>query len=71
MSTCTLSIVPCELHKVKMHEGSYDKKSKKIKKSSKNIKNNDAPTLKLAINGLEVFVNSPWSLSVQFMFRRT
>ena len=60
-STCTQSIVACTLLKVKKHEGSYDGKAKKIKKSNRNIKNRDAPTLKLATNGLEVFVNAPWA----------
>ena len=55
------AIVACTLLKVKKHEGSYDKKAKKIKKLNRNIKNRDAPTLKLATNGLEVFVNEPWA----------
>ena len=60
-STCTTSIVACTLLKVKKHEGSYDRKAKKFKKSNSNIKNRDAPTLKLATNGIEVFVNAPWA----------
>ena len=53
-TTCTPSIVACTLIKVKKHEGSYDKKAKNSKKSNRNTKNRDAPTLKLATNGLEV-----------------
>ena len=53
-TTCTPPIVACTLLKVKKHEGSYDRKAKKIKKSNRNIKNRDTPTLKLATNGLEV-----------------
>ena len=34
-------------------------RQKKPKKSNRNIKNRDAPDLKLATNGLEVFVNEP------------
>ena len=58
-STCTPSIVPCKLQKVKQHEDRY-KKGKKNKKSNRNIKNRYEPTLKLTTNGLEVFVNAPW-----------
>ena len=58
---CTPYIVFCTLFKVKKHEGSYDRKAKKSKKSNRNIKNRDAPTLKIATNGLEVFVNAPWA----------
>ena len=58
-STYTPDIVPCKLQKVEKHEGSCNKKAKKPKKSNRNIKNRYAPTLKLATNGLEVFVNSP------------
>ena len=60
-STCTPSIVACTLLKVKKQKGSYDRKAKKFKKSNRNIKDRDAPTLKLATNELEVFVNSPWA----------
>ena len=60
-STCTPSIVACTLPKVKNHEGSYDRQAKKSKKSNRNIKNRDAPTLKLVTNGLDVFVNTPWA----------
>ena len=60
-SACTPSIVTCTLLKVKNHEGSYNRKAKNLKKSNRNIKNRDAPTLKLATNGLEVFVNAPWA----------
>ena len=60
-STCTPAIFPFTLLKVKKHESSYDRKAKKSKKSNRNIKNRDAPTLKLATNGLEVFVNAPWA----------
>ena len=59
-STCTPSIVACTLLKIKNHEGSYCRKAEKLKKSNRNIKNRYGPTLKLATNGLEVFVNSPW-----------
>ena len=52
-STCTLAIVLCTLLKVKNYEGSYDRKAKKSKKSNRNIKTRDTPTLKLATNGLE------------------
>ena len=51
-STCTPSIIVCTLLKVKKHEGSYDRKGKQLKKSNRNIKNGDVPTLKLATNGL-------------------
>ena len=60
-TTRTPFIVACTILKVKKHEGSYDRKAKKSKKSNRNIKNRDAPTLKLATNGLEVFVNAPWA----------
>ena len=60
-TTCTPYIVACTLIKVKKHEGSYDKKAKNSKKSNRNIKNRDAPTLKLATNGIEFFVNAPWA----------
>ena len=60
-STFTPAISPCELQKVKKHEGSYNKMTKNSKKSSRNIKNRDARTLKLATNGLEVFVNATWA----------
>ena len=36
-------------------------KRQKIKKSSRNIKNRDVPTLELVTNGLEVFVKAPWA----------
>ena len=55
------AIVPCKILKVKNHEGSYTKKEKNPKKSNMNIKNRDAPTFKIATNGLEVFVNAPWA----------
>ena len=58
-STCTPAIVPCALKKVNNHEGSSDRKAKNSKKLNRNIKNSDAPTLKLATNGLDVFVNAP------------
>ena len=58
-STCTPSIVACTLIKVKKHEGSYNRKAKKIKTSSRNIKNRVVRTLKLSTNGLEVFLNAP------------
>ena len=60
-STCTPSIVACTLLKVKKHEGSYDRKAKNSKKSNRTINNRDAPTLKLATSGLEIFVNAPWA----------
>ena len=60
-STCTPNIVACTLLKVKKNEGRYDRKAKKLKKPNRNIKNRDAPTLKLARNGLEVFVNAHWA----------
>ena len=60
-STLTPSIVAYTLLKVKKHEGSYDRKAKKLKKSNRNTKNRDAPTLKHATNGLEFFVNAPWA----------
>ena len=47
--------------KVKNHEGSYDKEAKKSKNSNRNIKNRDAPTLKLATKVLKVFVNAHWA----------
>ena len=47
MSTCMPYIVPCGLQKVKKNEGGYDKKAKKSKKSSRNIKNSDASALNL------------------------
>ena len=52
----------CYLHvsEGQNHEGSYDRKAKNSKKSNRNIKNRDAPNLKLANTGLEVFVNAPW-----------
>ena len=53
-STCTPYTVVYTLLKVKNHEGSYNRKAKKFKKSNRNIKKRDAPTLKLATNGLEV-----------------
>ena len=59
-STCTPEILPCKVQKVKKREGSYDRKAKNPKKSYRNIKNSDVPTLKLETNELEVFVNSPW-----------
>ena len=59
-STFTPSIVACTILKFKNHEGSYDRKAKNPKQSKRNIKNRDAPTLKLETNGLEVFVNAPW-----------
>ena len=58
-STCNRAIVACTLMKVKKQEGSYDRKAKKSKNSNSNIKKRDAPTLKLATNGLEVYVNAP------------
>ena len=53
----------CSLHasEGQNHEGSYDIMAKVIIKSNRNIKNRDAPTLKLANNGLEVLVNTPWA----------
>ena len=60
-STYTPAIVPYKFQKVKNHEGIYNKKAKNPKTSSKNIKNSNAPTLKLATNGPEVFVNPPWA----------
>ena len=36
-STCTTSIVDCTFMKVKKHEGSYDRKAKKFKKSQTGI----------------------------------
>ena len=60
-STFTPDLVPCKLQKIKNHEGSYGKKAKRSKMSSRNIKNSDEPPLKLATNGLEVFVNTPWA----------
>ena len=60
-STYTTDIVPYKLENFKNNEGSYCKKAKKIKNSIRNIKNSDTPTLKIATNGLEVFVNAPWA----------
>ena len=60
-SACTPAIVPFTLLKLKNIEESYERKAKKIKNSNRNIKNRDAPTLKVATNGLEVFVNVPWA----------
>ena len=57
-STCTPAIVACTLLKVKNIEGRYNRKTKKIKSSNRNIKTRDALTLKIATNGLEVVVNS-------------
>ena len=57
-STCTPDIVPCGIQKVKKHKGGYGKKAKKSKTSSRNIKNSDAPTLKLVTSGLEFFANA-------------
>ena len=42
-------------------KGATIERQKNSKKSNRNIKNRDAPTLKLATNGLEVFVNEPWA----------
>ena len=42
-------------------KGATIERQKKSKKSNRNIKNRDAPTLKRATNGLEVFVNAPWA----------
>ena len=55
------SYFPYKLHKIKKYEGSYDKSQKNQKKSSRNIKNSDAPNLKLTTNGIEVFVNAHWA----------
>ena len=59
--TYTPYIVACALLKVKKHEVTTIKRQKKSKKSNRNIKNRDAPILKLATNGLEVFVNAFWA----------
>ena len=61
-STCTADIVYCTLLKVKKNEGSYDRKAKNSKKSNMNIKNRDAPSLKITTNGLEVFVTNTFGL---------
>ena len=53
-SKCTPDIVLCELQKNKKHEGIYNKKAEQFKKSSRNITNSDASTVKLATNELEV-----------------
>ena len=45
----------------KITKGATIERQKNSKKSNRNIKNRDAPTLKLATNGLEVFVNAPWA----------
>ena len=42
-------------------KGATIERQKNSKKSNRNIKNRDAPTLKLATNGLEFFVNSHWA----------
>ena len=42
-------------------KGAKIERQKNSKKSNRNIKNRDAPTLKLATNGLEVFENAPWA----------
>ena len=42
-------------------KGATIERQKNPKKSNRNIKNRDAPTLKLATNGLEVFKNAPWA----------
>ena len=42
-------------------KGATIERQKNSKKSNRNIKNRDVPTLKLATNGLEVFVNAPWA----------
>ena len=49
-TACTPYIFACTLLKVKKHEGSYDRKAKKSKKSNNNIKNRYVPTLKLVTN---------------------
>ena len=56
-STCTPDIFPCTLQKVKIMKVPTIERQKN---SNRNIKNRDAPTLKLATNGLEVFENVPW-----------
>ena len=45
----------------KSMKGATIERQKNSKNSNRNIKNRDAPTLKLATNGLEVFVNPPWA----------
>ena len=45
----------------KSMKGATIERQKNPKKSNRNIKNRDAPTLKLETNGLEVFVNTPWA----------
>ena len=70
-STCTPDIVLCKIQKVKNHEGGYDKKAKNSKKSIRNIKNSDAPTLKLATNGIDFLEMNLGHISVQLIFRRT
>ena len=57
-STCTPAIIPCTLLNIKKYEGSYNRKAKKSKNSNRDIKNRDAPTLKLATNGIDVFINA-------------
>ena len=50
----------CSLHASegqKIMKGATIERQKNSKKSNKNIKNRDAPTLKLETNGIEVFVN--------------
>ena len=45
----------------KIKKGATIERQKNSKKSNRNIKNRDAPTLKLATNGIEVFVNATWT----------
>ena len=42
-------------------KGAMKKRQKTSKTFNRNYKNRDAPALKLATNGLEVFVNGPWA----------
>ena len=42
-------------------KGATIERQKKSKKSNRNMKNRDAPTLKLATNGLGFFVNATWA----------
>ena len=42
-------------------KGATKERQKNSKESNRNIKNRDAPNLKLENNGLEVFFNAPWA----------
>ena len=52
----------CSLH---ASEGQKDRKAKKFKKVKQEYQKQRKPTLKLATNGLAVFVNTPWASSCE------